>query len=228
MLCGRPRRCTFTGSPAQNNRSSFWPALPSLPQLGSRKPPILDRNRVAHHAVQSASTLHLHREPCSEQQAQFLGLPYPPFHSWALGNPPLSIRIGWPIMLYCRCRGCTSTGSPAQSKRPRFSAAYPPSHSWALGNPPLSIRIRFPIMLCGPCGRCTCIGSPAQYNRPRFWAVLPSLLQLVPRRPVIVDQNRVAHHAVRSASALHLHREPFSEQQVKFLACFTLPPTVGP
>ena len=40
----------------------------------------------------------------------------------------------------------------------------------------------------------------------------------------IVDQNRVAHHAVRSASTLHLHREPCSEQQDQFLACPTLPP----
>ena len=58
-----------------NNRPSFWPALPSPHQLGSREPPIVDQNMVVHHTVRSASTLHLHSEPCSEQQAQFFASP---------------------------------------------------------------------------------------------------------------------------------------------------------
>ena len=324
MLCGQRRRCTSTGSPAQNNGPCFWPALPSPPQLVPRGPPIVDHNKVAHHAVRSASTLHLHREPCSEQRALFLacptlpptvepqgtpycrsesgspsccavgvdaappqgallrttgpvfGLPYPPPHSWSPGDPLLSITIRLPIMLCDQRRRCTSTGSPAQNNGPCFWPAlpsptvglkrtphcrsesgcpsccavgvdaappqgallrttgpvfglpYPPPHSWAPGDPLLSIRIGLPIMLCGRRRRCTSTGSPPQNNGPCFWPALPSPPQLGPRGPPIVDQNRVPHHAVRSASTLHLHREPCSAQRALFLACPTLPPTVGP
>ena len=91
-----------------------------------------------------------------------------------------------------------------------------------------SFRVGLPIMLCGRRRRCTSTGSPAQNNGPCFWPALPSPPQLVPRGPPIVDQNQVANHAVRSASTLHLHREPCSEQRALFLACPTLLPTVGP
>ena len=75
MLCGWRRRCTSTGSHALNIRQSFWPALPSPPKLGPREPPTVDQIWVAHNTVWSASPLHLHREPCSKQQAQFLTCP---------------------------------------------------------------------------------------------------------------------------------------------------------
>ena len=102
------------------------------------------------------------------------------------------------------------------------------NESWALGNPLLSIRIGLPIILCGRRRSCTSTGSPAQNNSPSFWPALPSPQKLGLRETPIVDQNRVAHHAVRSVSTLHLHREPCLEQQVQFLACPILPPTVGP
>ena len=86
-------------------------------RLGPSGPPIVDQNRVAHQAVSWASTLHLHRKPCSEQQAQVLACPTLPPTRWALRNPPLSIRIGLPIMLCGRRRHCPSTGSPAQKNR---------------------------------------------------------------------------------------------------------------
>ena len=323
MLCGRGRRCTSTGSPAQNNTPSFWLALPSPPQLGTKKPPIVDQNLVAHHAVRSGSTLHLHREPCSEQQAHFLacptlpptvgskgtphcrsefgcpswcaigldaapsqgallrttgpvfGLPYPPPHIWAQGNPHCRSQFGCPS--YCSVgvdaappqgallrttgpvfgltyppppqlspreppivdqnsvanhavpsgRRCTSTGSPVQNNRPSFWPALPSPQSWAQGNPPFSIRIWLPIMLRRRGRDCTSTGSPAQNNTISFWPALPSPPQLGSKEPPIVNQNLVAHNAVWSRSTLHLHRKPCSEQHAKFLACLTLPPTVG-
>ena len=225
--------------------------------------------------MQSASTLHLHREPCSEQQAQFLacpslpptvkpyripccrsqlgcssscavgvdaalpqgalprtsgpvfGLPYLPSHSWALPNPLLSITIGFPIILCGRRRRCTSTGSPAQNSRPSFWPPLPSPHSWALGNPLLSIKTRLPIILCGQRRRCNSTGSPAKSIRPSFWPALLSPPQLRPRKPPIFDHNWVAHHPVRSASTLHLQREPCSEHQAQFFACPT-PPQLSP
>ena len=184
MLCGRRRRCTSTGSPAQNNGPCFWPALPSPPQLVPRGPPIVDHNKVAHHAVRSASTLHLDREPCSEQWALFLACPTLP-HSWAQKNPLLSIRIGLPIMLFGRRRRCTSTGSTAQNNGPCFWPALPSPPHLVPGDPLLSIKIGLPIMLFGRHRRCTSTESPAQNNRPCFWPALPSPPQLGPRRPLL-------------------------------------------
>ena len=276
ILCGRASSCTSTGSPAQNDTPSFWSALPSPPQLGPKEPPIVDQNLVAHHCVRSGSTLHVHREPCSEQQAQFFecptppptvgnkgtphcrtkfgcpsccfvgvdaapphgallrttgpvfGLHYPPPHSWNQGNPHCRSEFG--------CLSCCAVGvhaAPPQGALLRttglsFGLAYPSPHSWAQGNSPLSIRIWLPVMLCGRARRCTSTGSPAENNMGSFWPALPSPPQLGPREPAIVNQNFVAHHAVRSGSTLHLHREPCSEQQAQFLACPTLPPAVVP
>ena len=88
MLCGRRRRCTSTGSPGLTKTPHFWPAILSPPQLGLREPPTVDQIRVAHHAVLSASTLHLHRDPFSEQQAQvFSALPFP--HQLDPKEPPI-------------------------------------------------------------------------------------------------------------------------------------------
>ena len=173
-------------------------------------------------------TLHLHRMPCSEKQVKFLACPTLLPTSWALRNPTLSIRIGWPIMLCGRRRRCTSTGSPAQKHRPSF---WPPLFSPPqLGStePLSSITMGWPIMLCGRCRRCTSTESPALNNRPSFWPALPFPSQLGPKEPPIVDRNRVAHHALRSASRLHLQREPCSEQQFKFLGCPTLPAAIAP
>ena len=172
----------------------------------------------------SASTHHLHREPCSEQQAQFLACPTLPPHSWSLGNPLLSMGIKLPIMLCGRRRRCTSTGSPAQSNRPSFWSALPFPALLGPREPAIVNRNQVAHHAVKSGSR----GSPAQNNRPSFWPALPSPPQLVPREPPIVDGNQVAHHAVRSSSTLHLRREPCSEQQAQFLACPSLPCTVGP
>ena len=134
----------------------------------------------------------------------------------------------WPIMLCGRRRRLTSTGSSALNNTPSFLPALPYPHQLDPREPPLFIITGFPIMLCGRRRQCTSRESPAQNNRPSFWPALPSPHQLGLREPSIVDQNWVAHQAMWSASFLPLYREPCSKQQVQFLACPTLPPSVGP
>ena len=168
MLCGRRRCCTSTGSPALDIRPSFLPALPFPHQFGPRESPSVDQNTVAHHAVWLVLTQHLQREPCSEQQAKFFCLPYRPPISWALGNPPLLIKIGWLIMLCGLCRRCTSTGRQASNIGQSFLPALPSPQSWALWNHPLSIRFGWSIMLYSGRRRCTSTGSPAQNNSLSF------------------------------------------------------------
>ena len=102
MLCGRRRRLTFTGSPAQNNRPSFLPALLSPHQLDPTEPPIVDQNWVAHHAVRLASTLHLQREPCLNNRPRFLACPSlspsvgpsRPTHCRSASNGPSCCAVG--------------------------------------------------------------------------------------------------------------------------------------
>ena len=107
MLCGRRRRCTSTGSPAQNNRLSFWPVLPSPHRWALENLPLSVK-------FGCPSCCAVDGDAAPPQGALLkttglvFGLSYPPF-SRALGNPPLSIRIGWPIMLSGRRRRCAST-----------------------------------------------------------------------------------------------------------------------
>ena len=149
------------------------------------------------------------------------------------GKQSLEVRV---IVSESGCPSCCAVGVDAappqgallRTTGPVFGLPYPPPQSWPPGDPLLSIRIGLPIMLCGRGRRCTSTGGPAQNNGPCFWPALPSPPQLGPSGPPIVEHNRVAHHAVRSASTLHLHREPCSQQRALFLACPTLPPKVGP
>ena len=83
-------------------------------------------------------------------------------------------------------------------------------------------------MLYGRRRRCSSTRSHALNITQNIWPALPSPQKFGPRKPHNVDQNWVAHHPVWSASTLHLHRQPFLEQQASFFACRTLPPSVGP
>ena len=292
----RRRRCTSTGSPAQNIRPSFCPALPSPQQLSPWEPPIVDQNWLAHHPVRSASTLHLHREPCSEHQAQFLPSPTLPLtveppivdQNWVAhhpvrsdrepcsehqaqflpalpspphGNPLLSMELGCPSSCAVGVDAAPPQGALLTTSGPVFALPYPPPHR-ALGNPLLSIRIGnirpSPFRTCPtlpPTSFCPALPSPPQLS-PReppivdqnwvahhpVWLATPPQGALLRTsgpvfglpyppphwEPPIVDHNWVAHHPVRSASTLHLHREPCSEHQAQFLPCPTLPPTVEP
>ena len=168
------------------------------------------------------------QEALLRTKGQVFGVPYPPSHSWALGNPHFRSESGGPSCCTVGVDAAPPQGALLRTTDPVFGLPYPPSHSWAVGNTLLSIRIGWAIMLCGRLRRCTFTASPAQNNRPRFLAALPSLPQLGPREPPIVDQNLVAHHAVRSASTLHLHRQPCSEQQVQFWAALPSLPQLGP
>ena len=123
MLCGLRWRGTSTGSPAQNKKPSFWPALPSPSELGLREFRIVDQNRITHHAARSGWTLHLHREPCLEQQAPFLPA-VPSLLQLGPRDPPI-VRIELHIMLCGRCRRSTATGSLALNRKPPFWAALP-------------------------------------------------------------------------------------------------------
>ena len=175
--------------------------------------------------MRSASTLHLHREPCSEHQAAVFGLTYPSPSQLSPREPPIvdqNCVAHHPVWSASTMHLHREPCSEHQAQV--FGLTYPPPHSWALENPLLSIRIRLPIILCGRRRQCTSTGSPAQNMRPQFlaWPTLPP--QLSSREPPIVDQNCVVHHPVRSVSTLHLHREPCLEYQARFLACPTLFP----
>ena len=151
-------------------------------------------------------------------------LPYP--HK-PLGTPYCRSKLG-PSSCAVGVDAAPPQGALLRTSGPVFGLPYPPPHSWALGNPLLSITIGLPIILCGRRRRCTSTGSPAQNIRPSFCPALPYPPQLSPWEPPIVNQNWLAHHPVRSASTLHLHRQPCSEHQAQFLPCPTLPPTVEP
>ena len=76
MLCGSRQCSTSTGSPALNNKFTFWAALPSFPDLGLSGPPIFIKNRVVHRAVWFPSVQHV---PAPNNKPIFWpALPSPP------------------------------------------------------------------------------------------------------------------------------------------------------
>ena len=167
MPWGRNRRCTSTGSPAQNNRPSFWPALPSPHSWAQENPPltitIWFSIMLCRWSLRCTST----GSPAQKERPSFWP-PLPSPHSWAQGNPHCRSEFGCPSRCAVGLDAAPPQGALLRMTRPVFGLPYPPPRTWAQGNPLFSIRIWLPIMLCGRARRWTSTGSPVRNNRPSF------------------------------------------------------------
>ena len=123
--------------------------------------------------MRSTSTLHLHREPCSEPEAPFLACPTLPSQLALRDSPTVDQNrvahhaVQSASTLHFHREPCSEQQAPCLA-----CPTLPPQVG--LRKPPTVDQIRVPIMLCGRRRSCTSTGSPAQNNRLSFWPALPS------------------------------------------------------